>query len=142
MEELYSKYGNPFIKVLYETFGIQKKTDEYKVPYVITGVNENNEIAGLYFANSDNSTASGKYVSGHINAYCLRLFKKNGIKITPLPLTRFLDIKLTDNEGFSVEHHAEIKLKDSNEILQIVGEHLPRNNHALLEFLKIASQHL
>ena len=72
----------------------------------------------------------------------MRLFKKNGIRITPLPLTRFLDIKLIDNEGFSVEHHAEIKLKDSNEILKIVGEHLPRNNHALLEFLKIAAQHL
>lgn len=99
---------------------------------MITGVNENNEISGLYFANSNNSSSTGKYVSGHINAYCLRLFNLNGIRITPLPLNAFLNLKFADKQGFSIGHQAEIKMKDSNEILKLVNEHLPRNNNALL----------
>lgn len=37
-------------------------------------MNEENELSGIYFANSDCSSINGSFVSGNIQAYCLRLY--------------------------------------------------------------------
>lgn len=76
------------MKLLYDSLNISQSN--LQTPYIMTGINENNEPSAIYFANSNSSSIYGKQVSGHINAYCSRIYNKYGINVTPIAITRFV----------------------------------------------------
>lgn len=41
--------------MLFESLKSSQTNDLYTTPYITTGVNDNNEITGIYITNSDNS---------------------------------------------------------------------------------------
>jgi hypothetical protein len=83
-----SETGNPYLKALNEIFGMNSKS---KTPFIITGVNDDNELQGIYFVSSDCSSYSGNHVSGDITAYCKRIFEQDNIRIIPISINKFIN---------------------------------------------------
>lgn len=62
------------------------------MPFIITGINHNNEQTAIYLADSDNCSFSGEFVSGNVVAYCQRVFDKFGIRVQPIAINKLINI--------------------------------------------------
>lgn len=76
------------------------KTPE-DVPFVLTGLNKDNEQTGLLLTPSDSSSLSGDHLSGHIVAYCGRVFKEYHIRLTPVSMNKFLTLSYSEPGKYS-----------------------------------------
>lgn len=90
-------------------------------PYIPLGITKDSQIAGLYIADSGNSSINGNYVSGNTYAYCLRLRKKYNIHVLAMPITKFIDISWKDESSGS-DDQVIIKMKSSEQILSILDD--------------------
>jgi hypothetical protein len=61
-------------------------------PYIITGVNDDNELQGIYFVSSDYSSINGSHVSGDIIAYCKRIYNHYSIRVIPISINKFINL--------------------------------------------------
>lgn len=109
-------------------------------PFIPTGINSNNEISGIYLTDSNSSSIEGNYVSGNINAYCMRLYHKYGVKVFPVGINKFIDFKA--EKQLDLTDSFTIKMKTPDEIFTALGPYLARNNQMMTDFLKDIGSYL